>query len=108
MTVHPGRFSAKLEGDFVVFIIGMGVNRPLQVRKWLPVSTAMPRMIRALERAPDSGFPPAARGIGSIGPSLVQYWRSFEHPERYARAADKGHLPAWRRFNQAVRGSGEV
>jgi Domain of unknown function (DUF4188) len=108
MTVHPGRFSAKLDGDFVVFLIGMRVNKPLQVRKWLPVFTAMPRMVRELERDPGSGFLHATQGIGSTGPFLVQYWRSFEHLERYARAADKRHLPAWRRFNQAVRGSGEV
>ena len=32
MTVHPGRFTADIEGDFVVFLIGMRFNRPLKVR----------------------------------------------------------------------------
>lgn len=32
--------------DFVVFLIGMRVNRPWMIRKWVPVATAMPRMLR--------------------------------------------------------------
>jgi hypothetical protein len=27
-TIHPGRYSAEIEGDFVVFLIGMRLNRP--------------------------------------------------------------------------------
>jgi hypothetical protein len=108
MSVHAGRFSATLDGDFVVFLIGMRVNRPLQVRKWLPIFRAMPKMIRELERDPDSGFLHATQGIATTGPFLVQYWRSFEHLERFARDPARSHLPAWRAFNQAIRGSGEV
>jgi hypothetical protein len=36
---------------------------------------------------------------------IVQYWRSFEHLEAYARDADQQHWPAWVDFN---RGSGAV
>jgi hypothetical protein len=44
MEVRPGRYTADIEGDFVVFLIGMRFNHPLRIRKWLPVATAMPRM----------------------------------------------------------------
>jgi hypothetical protein len=122
--VHPGRYSARVEGDFVVFLIGMRINRPWRVRLWLPVVRAMPRMVRELENAPESGFlgatwafsvpaPPGrprqpGRGPGATGPLLIQYWRSFDALERYARDPSAEHLPAWRRFNQQVRASGEV
>jgi hypothetical protein len=108
MAVFPGRYSATIEGDFVVFLIGMGINRPLKVRSWWPVFTAMPRMIRELERDPSSGFLGATLGLAGRGPFIVQYWRSFEQLERYARAPDSEHLPAWRRFNREVRDSGDV
>jgi hypothetical protein len=108
MAIFAGRHSGTIDGDFVVFLIGMRVNRPLQVRKWLPVFTAMPRMLRELERDPASGFLGAAQGFLTTGPVVVQYWRSFEHLERYARDPDAEHLPAWRRFNQAARGTGAV
>ncbi|MEO7965780.1 MAG: DUF4188 domain-containing protein, partial [Gemmatimonadaceae bacterium] len=40
---------------------------------------------------------------------IVQYWRSFEHLEAYARAHDHVHWPAWVAFNQKVRmSSGDV
>jgi Domain of unknown function (DUF4188) len=106
--VFPGRHTAHIEGDFVVFIIGMRINRPWKPHKWLPVFTAMPRMVKELEADPKSGFLGASQGLLSGGPALVQYWRSFEDLERYARNPDSRHLPAWRKFNQRVRGSGDV
>jgi hypothetical protein len=30
MTVHPGRISAAIEGDFVVFLTGMRINKPMK------------------------------------------------------------------------------
>jgi hypothetical protein len=47
MEVRPGRYTADIEGDFVVFLIGMRFNHPLRVRKWLPVATAMPNTAAA-------------------------------------------------------------
>jgi hypothetical protein len=99
------RVSAKLEGDFVVFLIGMRINRPWKPHKWLPVFLAMPRMIRELEADPELGF------LGHIMSMkvIVQYWRSFAHLERYARSREHLHLPAWRDFNRRVaRARGDV
>jgi hypothetical protein len=39
---------------------------------------------------------------------MVQYWRSFELLEAYAKARDGAHLPAWAAFNRAVGGNGDV
>lgn len=36
--IHKGRYSAEIEGEFVVFIIGMRVNRLWAIHKWLPAS----------------------------------------------------------------------
>jgi hypothetical protein len=50
--------AASIKGDFVVFLIGMRINKPWKVSKWLPVFLAMPRMIKELEKLPaaDTGF----------------------------------------------------
>lgn len=92
------RVTAKIEGDFVVFLIGMRINKVWKVHKWLPAVLAMPRMIRELERHPESGFLGHTQTFGVI----VQYWRSFEHLEAYARARDREHWPAWVDFNRRV------
>jgi hypothetical protein len=99
--IIPARMSANIEGGFVVFIIGMRINKLWKVHKWLPVFRAMPRMLKELERQPESGF------LGSIsgGLLIVQYWRSFEQLEAYARSHDHLHWPAWVAFNQRMRDS---
>lgn len=103
--IFPQRMTAELEGDFVVFVIGMRINRPWKPHKWLPVFLAMPRMLRELAAHPEAGFLGAVRGW----PAIVQYWRSFEHLERWARSHDHAHWPAWVAFNQRVRtASGDV
>lgn len=30
----PGRMSADIEGDFVVFLVGMWFNKPWKIYKW--------------------------------------------------------------------------
>ena len=47
--VVPKRVKAQIDGDFVVFLIGMRINKPWKPHKWLPVFRAMPKMIRELE-----------------------------------------------------------
>jgi len=88
----------ELHGDFVVFLIGMRINKPWKVHKWWPVVAAMPKMIRELEANPELGF---LGHIASLKVS-VQYWRSFAHLEAYARSKTNGHLPAWQAFNAAL------
>lgn len=35
----------------------------------------------------------------------MQYWRSFDHLEAYAKSREHAHLPAWSKFNKAVKNS---
>jgi hypothetical protein len=94
--VIPKRMTARIDGDFVVFLIGVRINKPWKIHKWLPVISAMPPMIRELEANPASGFLGAIRSFSVI----VQYWRSFEHLEAYARDPGRLHWPAWVAFNK--------
>jgi len=43
--IHNQRMTAEMDGDFVVFLIGMRINKPWKVHKWLPVFLGMFRMI---------------------------------------------------------------
>lgn len=109
--IRTGRYLADLpaEGEVVVFLIGMRVNRLLQVWKWLPVAMAMPRMLIELAKHPELGLlARPATFVSGRTVLLVQYWRSFEELERYSRANDLAHLPAWRSFNKRVRDNGTV
>jgi hypothetical protein len=105
--VFSGRYTADVEGDFVVFLIGMRFNKPWRVRGWWHTFTSMRPMVEELEDRPELGLLHAQFGWMG-GPAVVQYWRSFEHLERYARDADRLHLPAWKKWNRTARASGAV
>lgn len=105
--IHRSRLTATLDGDFVVFLIGMRINAPLKVHKWWPVAAAMPRMLSELRARPELGFLHAemwfARTI-----LVLQYWRSLEQLLDYAKASDASHLPAWQAFNRRIGTDGAV
>src|SRR5882724_7566093 len=50
------RVCAEMDGGFVVFLIGMRVNRPWKIWKWLPVAIAMPKMLIELANQPELGL----------------------------------------------------
>jgi hypothetical protein len=102
------RVCAQMDGEFVVFLIGMRINKPWKFWQWWPVATAMPRMLIELAKQPELGLLHARNHFGFRNVMVVQYWRSFEHLEAYAKAADAAHLPAWRAFNKAVGSNGDV
>ena len=106
--IVPGRFAAQIEGDFVVFLIGMRLNRLLLLNKWLPVARAMPRMLNELFRQPDLGLLHVESFVAWRTVITIQYWRSFDQLHAYAHARDRSHLPAWAAFNRAVGDNGSV
>ena len=106
--IFPGRYTAQTDEPFVVFLIGMRINRFFQFSKWMQVAKAMPPMISELKKHSELGLLHVEtilywRGIGSI-----QYWRSFEHLHAYAHAKTGLHLPAWAEFNRRIGNSGAV
>lgn len=95
------RMTVQIDGNLVVFLIGMRINKFWKFHKWVPAFLAMPRMLKELDQHPEAG----CLGHSGVGRTIVQYWRSFEHLEAYARAKDKQHWPAWVDFNRRVGGS---
>ena len=106
--LFPGRFTAKTSDPFVVFLIGMRVNRLLALRKWIRVAAAMPPMIAELKRDPSLGLLHAEFLLYWRGVAVLQYWRSFDHLHAYAHNRDAAHLPAWAEFNRRIGGDGTV
>ncbi len=101
--INANRVTANIEGDFVVFLIGLRINRLWRPDKWAPAAKAMGTMLKELYSAgPDSGFL-GHQPLGTF--NMAQYWRSFDHLEAYARAKDQAHWPAWVDFNRRMKSS---
>jgi hypothetical protein len=107
-TVHPGRATADVDGEVVLFLIGMRINRLRAVRRWLPTALAMGPMLAELQRHPELGLLGVRTYRSGRTILTVQYWRSAAHLERFATGRDLPHLPAWKAFNRRSAGSGAV
>jgi len=106
--IHRGRFTADYDQPFVVFVIGMRINRIWQFWKWFPVALAMPRMLKALREHPEKGLLGITQHVSWRTVTSIQYWKSFDHLERFARDKDDPHLEPWRQFNKKVRDTNAV
>jgi hypothetical protein len=95
------RMTAEIDGDFVVFLIGTRFNDKLQIARTLldlGGRRGMKHMLDYLVARPEKGLLAYEMGI----PTIVQYWRSFEHLERFASNQDDPHLAAWRAYWKRV------
>lgn len=107
--VFSDKFTANYDGPLAVFLIGMRINKPWKVHKWLPTAMAMPKMIAELEADSAHGFLGAERVFASpVAPILIQYWTSFDALEAYARNKNASHVPAWGKFMTKVGLDGDV
>lgn len=96
------RVCAELEGDFVVFLLGSRITNPFKFWKWYQLGAAMKAMRTELAENPELGMLHAQDFYAYPDLMTVQYWRSFEHLERYARAREHQHLPAWQNFYKTI------
>ena len=96
------RMRAEIDGDFVVFLIGARLNSKRQLaRSFLDVGgrRGMAHMLQYLMAHPEKGL----LGFQQLGlVNIVQYWRSFEHLEAFARDEDDPHLAVWRDYWKRV------
>ncbi len=96
--IIPQKMTVEMDGEFIVYLVGMRINKPWKIHKWLPVFLAMPRMLKELADDPESGL----LGFRLVNPlTVLQYWRSFEHLEAYARNKNKTHAQAWSAYSKA-------
>jgi hypothetical protein len=96
------RMRAEIDGDFVVFLIGPRFGSKLHLyRSFLDLGgrRGMQHMLDYLVSHPEKGL----LGYQQLGlVTMVQYWRSFEHLEAFARDEDDPHLAIWRRYWKRV------
>ena len=106
--IIPDKVTAEIDGEIVVFLIGMRINRIWKVWRWLPVFRAMGRMLAELSADPALGLLSSRAMMAWRSPTLLQYWKSAAHLAAYAHGADHAHRPAWQAFNQAASGNADV
>jgi Domain of unknown function (DUF4188) len=95
------RMTAEIDGDFVVFLIGARFTNKLHLlRSFVDLGgrKGMKHMLDYLVAHPEKGLLGYEMGL----PVIVQYWRSFDHLEAFAKDATDPHLAAWRNYWRRV------
>jgi hypothetical protein len=103
MGINSGRWTAAIDGDFVVFLIGAELRDPAQAGPAGDLLAAMIDMLVELEEDPTKGLL-GYQVFGAVGGVIVQYWRSFEALEAYAKNPAAKHAPVWRAWNRLAEG----
>jgi hypothetical protein len=106
--IHAGRHHGKIEGDFVVFLIGARFNKPWKFWRWIPFLPWMPKMLKWLEQHKSEGLLHTRQYLGFGEAVLIQYWRSAEQLEKFASNARAPHLPGWNWYNRAIQKDGTM
>jgi hypothetical protein len=105
--VNAGRWTAQIEGDFVVFLIGARFNslrNAVRALADLGGRRGMRHMLQYLTDHPEKGM----LGYETCGLTVIQYWRSFDHLEAFAKDESDPHLAAWRNYWKRVGRSGRT
>ena len=95
-----GRYTAQIDGDFVVFLIGSrpDIRHPIRWFRDVGGRRGMRHMLTYLTEHPERGLLGFEMGF----PVIVQYWRSYEQLEAFARDESDPHLATWREYWRRV------
>lgn len=107
--VMPGRFTAQMEEPFVVFRLGIYINRFLFFWKWIPTLKSLMPVIHLLTHAKATGLLHSF-AISYIlrGKGFVQYWQSLDDLEAFARDETSPYFELWRRYHDSPGADGSV
>ena len=96
--VRPGRWMARREEPFAVFLFGVRLNRVAGLRRYLWALGVLRRVLADLEAHPERGF--LAGRVYRSGRTLVavQYWESFDALDAWARDHALPHRGSWQRY----------
>lgn len=97
--VLSGRYAASNERDVVLFLVGMRFNGVRGLVNAVRTFFRMPAMIEEILKNPELGCLGMQTYFSLRGPVVVQYWRSFDDLERYARSDEFQHRGAWGWYN---------
>lgn len=108
--VLAGRYTAQIEGDFVVFLIGSQLNTMRALNKFRRIGNQMGEMLTVLNSNPAKGFL-GGENFYRFFPfttALISYWRSFEDLEHFSRSKDEPHASAWSEYNRLIGSDGTI
>ena len=107
MMIERGRFLVRLEKGWVLFVMGVRVNRWWKIWSWWPVLRTFKKILKELRLKPELGLLNIEVFWGNPVVTL-QVWRSYEDLVSFAKDTEGLHLPAWKNFMQHLNKTEDV
>jgi hypothetical protein len=106
--VRTGRWMARREEPFAVFLFGMRLNRLRGLPRFLWGLRVLRRVLGDLDAHPERGF--LAGRVYRAGRTLVavQYWESFDALDAWARDHRLPHRTPWQQYLREALGDEAV
>ena len=101
--VHPGRYTARVDRPLVVFAIGMRLNRPSAIHRWLRPMMNTVRMWRHVQRRRPARYLGGYLFVYWCGIGMIQYWEDIDHLVAFSHDDTQPHLAAWRQLAALTR-----
>ena len=76
--IYKQKMTVEMDEEFVVFIIGMRINKPWKVHKWWPAFNAMPGMLKELSANPE---------LGMLGYRFANHSGLYRYPDTACRTS---------------------
>lgn len=100
------RYTAKIEGDFVVFIVGLSPNHIRDIPYAYQVYRRQIKLVKWLAARKEESGLYAWKLCWIGGPAMIQHWRSFEDLELFAIREDAPHIHGLRWIHRTLRRGG--
>ncbi|WP_228390432.1 DUF4188 domain-containing protein [Streptomyces smaragdinus] len=100
--------NAENDRGFVLFLVGMRINKLWKIHRWWPALNAMPKLLAALGESPDLGLLGARFSRHGRTITMIQYWENAEKISAFAKSPEQEHRTYWKWFNRAIGGNGDV
>lgn len=84
--IQKGRYTTPVDGEIVVYFVGLRINKPWLVHRWWPTMRAVAKMLHELKEEPALGMLAVRSFPTGRNVTVLQYWRSYEDLQRYADA----------------------
>ncbi len=101
--VHPGRYTARVDRPLVVFAIGMRLNRPHALHRWVRPMMNTVRMWRHVQHRRPAGYLGGYLFVYWCGVGMIQYWEDVDHLVAFSHDDTQPHLAAWRQLAALTR-----
>lgn len=107
IAIMKGRRTARTDEEFVVFIMGMRINRWWMIHCWRPVILAMTGMTHEFVQQPKRGWL-GSKAWFERAVAIIQHLWPFDAPATYTKAQDRSHVPTLAGFNRKIGNDGTI